>query len=88
MQAATADTESLRREQSARVRAAHGLLVAPDVLGHLERCQEAVRQSASSGVDVVAGFVVITKWGLIGVGMVSHRVLRDLRRRAGDARLT
>ncbi len=47
MEATTAHAESLRREQAARVRATHGFLVAADVLGDLECCQQTIRQAAS-----------------------------------------
>jgi len=46
MQPPSPDAESLRDQQPAQVRAPDGFFVTADEAGHLEGCQQPVRQSA------------------------------------------
>ena len=49
MEPPSSDAEALRRQETAQVRAANGLLVAADEFGDLERRHQAIRQSAGRG---------------------------------------
>ena len=89
MKAATAHAESLRREQSARVRATHRFLVAADVLGDFERCHQTVRQSADAVARCLGDLAVVPSMLLIGVQLFPHDVLRDsVASRAAVPKLT
>lgn len=53
VKAPASDAESLRDEQPAQVRAAHGLLVTADELGHFERGEEPIWQPAVCECGVI-----------------------------------
>ena len=49
MEPPSSDAEALRDQQTAQVRAAHGLFVAADEFGHLERRHQPIGQPALGG---------------------------------------